>query len=193
MHKQFSPLQVFGRVNRDAQGEFLLPAAPAVLHDLSRVEHTRRDGEVDETSRPIVSPRPWSSSASPDNGSVPPEASVLPQRRYVPVRIKFAVAVASSASWLALSTWLAWAWMHDLAGMAGWPLTIAIVAGIALIPGFMNAFLATSLLLDRRPARQRLVGYPTLSVLIAAYNEEGAIADTLRSLALQDYPGMFEA
>ena len=193
MHKQFSPLQVFGRVNRDAQGEFLLPAGPAVLHDLSRVEHTRRDGEVDEGSRPIVSPRPWSSSASPDNGSVPPEASVLPQRRYVPVRIKFAVAVASSASWLALSTWLAWAWMHDLAGMAGWPLTIAIVAGIALIPGFMNAFLATSLLLDRRPARQRLVGYPTLSVLIAAYNEEGAIADTLRSLALQDYPGMFEA
>ncbi|MBA3507764.1 MAG: glycosyltransferase family 2 protein [Betaproteobacteria bacterium] len=83
--------------------------------------------------------------------------------------------------------------MHDLATMAGWPVAIAIVAGIALIPGFMNAFLATSLLLDRRPVRRRLVGYPSLSLLIAAYNEQASIAETLQSLDLQDYPGKFEA
>ena len=56
----------------------------------------------------------------------------------------------------------------------------------------MNAFLIASLLLDRRPARTKPSRYPPVSVLIAAYNEEASIADTLRSLANQDYPGGFE-
>jgi biofilm PGA synthesis N-glycosyltransferase PgaC len=187
MHKQFFPFDVLGDVIRNARGESLLPAAPA-LRDPS-VEHTPRDGDVN-----IVSPRPWSpSGAPPDSGSVSPEANVLPRRRYVSVTTKFAVAIASSVTWFGLSTWLAWAWLHELAALAGWSVAIIAVAGIALIPGFMNAFLATSLLLDRRPPRRRLVGYPALSILIAAYNEEASIADTLRSLALQDYPGGFEA
>ena len=47
--------------------------------------------------------------------------------------------------------------MHDLAALtprffALWALTF-----IAFVPGFMNAFLATSLLLDKRPARRALV------------------------------------
>jgi biofilm PGA synthesis N-glycosyltransferase PgaC len=63
---------------------------------------------------------------------------------------------------------------------------------MALVPGFMNAFLIASLVLDRRPPRRRPSRYPAVSILIAAYNEESSIADTLRSLAQQSYPGTFE-
>ena len=72
------------------------------------------------------------------------------------------------------------------------PLAWLAIGGMAFVPGFMNAFLITSLLLDRRPARQQPSRYPPLSILIAAYNEEPTIADTLRSIANQDYPGVFE-
>jgi biofilm PGA synthesis N-glycosyltransferase PgaC len=56
----------------------------------------------------------------------------------------------------------------------------------------MNAFLATSLLLDRRPARRPLDRYPGLSILIAAYNESSSIAETLKSIAKAAYPGDLE-
>jgi biofilm PGA synthesis N-glycosyltransferase PgaC len=56
----------------------------------------------------------------------------------------------------------------------------------------MNAFLVTSLLIDRRPRRHPRMNYPAVSILIAAYNEEGSIADTLKSIAAQDYPAPFE-
>ena len=193
MLKQFSLFDVLGRANRDAEGKFLLPAGSGARRD-TPVEHTLRDGDVDDRSRPSETPKPWSPAADlPEIGSEPPKANVLGPRRYVPVRVKFAVAVAASTTWLALTTWIAWGWMHDLAAMAGWPIAITIVGGIALIPGFMNAFLATSLLLDKRPVHRRLVGYPSLSILIAAYNEAASIADTLHSLAVQNYPGDFEA
>ena len=122
-----------------------------------------------------------------------PAANVALPRRYVLVRIKFAIALFSSLAWLALSTWVARSWMADLASVAGWPLAVMIVGGIALVPGFMTAFLATSLLLDRRPVRRSLVGYPSLTLLIAAYNEEAPIGDTIRSIDRQDYPGPLEA
>jgi biofilm PGA synthesis N-glycosyltransferase PgaC len=83
-------------------------------------------------------------------------------------------------------------WLHDLANLAGWPLALFIVGGIALAPGMMNAFLVTGLLLDRRPPRREPVDYPGISILVAAYNEESSIADTIRSLAEQRYPGKFE-
>ena len=54
----------------------------------------------------------------------------------------------------------------------GAPLAWLAIGGMALVPGFMNAFLIASLLLDRRPARQQPSRYPPLSILIAAYNEE---------------------
>ena len=56
-----------------------------------------------------------------------------------------------SGAWFAFTAWLALPWMRDLAQMASWPLALLVVGGIALVPGLMNAFLATSLLLDQRP------------------------------------------
>ena len=91
-----------------------------------------------------------------------------PQVPYLPVKAKFATAFCLSLAWTAFSTMMALPWMRDLAGLAGWPLSIFVVAGIALLAGMVNAF------------------------LVAAYNEQASIADTLTSLAQQQYPGEFE-
>lgn len=110
----------------------------------------------------------------------------------MPVRAKFAIAWSSSAAWTVLSAYLALPWFNDLAAFVGWPLAIFIVGGVAVLPGMMNAFLVAALLLDRRPPHRPPLQYPGISILIAAYNEESSIADTLRSVAEQRYPGEFE-
>jgi len=111
---------------------------------------------------------------------------------YLSVRTKFAIAFTVSVLWTIVSTLLALPWLHDLAAIVSWPVAIFAVGGIAVLPGMMNAFLVTGLLLDRRPPRKPLVDYPAISILVAAYNEESSIADTLQSIAAQNYPGEFE-
>ena len=111
---------------------------------------------------------------------------------YLRVRSKFALAMLASLMWFALTAWIAWPWMKDLAALLSWPAALLIVGGIALVPGLMNAFLAASLMLDRRPRRRLFARYPGVSILIAAFNEEHLIFETLSSIALQDYAGEFE-
>ena len=115
------------------------------------------------------------------------------RRRYVSVRWKFNIALTVALLWTAISVVAASAWMHDLADLthplfALWALTF-----IAFVPGFMNAFLATSLLLDKRPPRKIPEIYPGVTILIAAYNEEDGIGETLKSIAALNYSGAVEA
>jgi biofilm PGA synthesis N-glycosyltransferase PgaC len=112
---------------------------------------------------------------------------------YLSVRLKFLIAMGLALCWMESSTLLALAWFIPLAGHIGKPLAGLLIFGIAIGPGFMNAFLMSSLMLDRRPPRRKPAAYPPLSIIIAAYNEEKTIADTLQSLAGQAYPGGFEA
>ena len=111
---------------------------------------------------------------------------------YVRVRGKFTVALMLSFAWLVLTVWIALPWMRDLARLTNWLVALLVVGGIALVPGLMNAFLAVSLLLDRRPRRRTWDHYPAISILIAAYNEQDSILETLRSVGLQNYPGEME-
>jgi biofilm PGA synthesis N-glycosyltransferase PgaC len=108
---------------------------------------------------------------------------------YLPVSGKFLIALIGSAAWVAFSIWAAQAWMADLKGHIGIVLAVFLVYGIAIVPGFMNAFLAISLLLDKRPPHTALSVYPPISILIAAYNEEASIEETLVSIERQHYPG----
>ena len=113
-------------------------------------------------------------------------------RRYFSVTLKFAVSCFVALLWTMLSVWLSAPWMDDL-GRATHPLfALFAITFIAYVPGFMNAFLVTSLLQDRRPRRRTPAVYPGVSILIAAYNEEGAIEDTICTVAEEDYPGPIE-
>lgn len=133
-------------------------------------------------------------SSPPGPDTRPPGGNAPPPRRrfYVPVRAKFASATLLGIAWCALSVWLSQAWLHDLGELIGAAPALFVIAFIAYVPGFMNAFMAGSILLDRRPRRRRLADYPGVTVLVACYNEAANIGDTLTSLFAQDYPGPLE-
>jgi biofilm PGA synthesis N-glycosyltransferase PgaC len=109
-------------------------------------------------------------------------------RRYVAVRTKFAVALAVSLAWMVLSMWLATPWVRELSELT---MDVRGVRGGRHRDraGFMNAFILSSLLMDRRPRRVALAAFPPLTILVAAYNEADSIADTLVSIDRQRYPG----
>ena len=107
----------------------------------------------------------------------------------IPLQFKFCIALASALVWTTLSLWLAHEWLADLADLMGKPLTYALIFAIVVLPGMVNAFLVTSMLLDRRPTRREYKSMPGITILIAAYNEEASILSTLSSIAAQDYPG----
>lgn len=108
---------------------------------------------------------------------------------YLPVPAKFAWALVVAVGWTGLSIWLSLPWLADIADRWGAAFAVLAVTFIAYVPGFMNAFMIISLWSDKRPPRRALNVYPGVTVLIACYNEEGGIRDTLVSLAAQDYPG----
>jgi hypothetical protein len=93
------------------------------------------------------------------------EARPLPlpvqwRRRYYPVRLKFGIALAVALAWTMLSVWVSSRWIDQLSDVAGHIMALAAITFIAFVPGFMNAFMMTTLLLDRRPERRTLPLYP---------------------------------
>ena len=111
---------------------------------------------------------------------------------YVPPHVKFAAGVLIALLWAFISYRLAGAWIADLTKIAGSALAHFAIFAIAIVPGFMNAFLVCGLLLDLRPPRRPIASYPGVSILIAAYNEQDSIASTIESIARQNYPGELE-
>jgi biofilm PGA synthesis N-glycosyltransferase PgaC len=109
-------------------------------------------------------------------------------RPHLSVRTKFLFALLVATAWAALSTLLAERWFEELATHIGYGGSLFVILFVAILPGFMNAFVFASLLVDRRPAHAPLASYPPLTILVAAYNEAGQIGATLDSIARQDYP-----
>ena len=115
-----------------------------------------------------------------------------PRGSYMPVRTKLLFMFAFALSWMAISIYLAQPWIRNLTVVTGAVFAWLIVAGVALIPGYVNSFMIAGLLLDRRPGFTIPDKLPGLSVLIAAYNEEPSIGETLDSLQRQKYRGDLE-
>ena len=109
---------------------------------------------------------------------------------YLSVKIKFSIALSFALAWMGISIWLSLPWYHDLRSVIGPLLASFFIFFIAIIPGFMNAFVAMALLLDKRPPVLAEQSYPPVTILVAAWNEAGSIASSLRSIFLQDYPGI---
>jgi poly-beta-1,6-N-acetyl-D-glucosamine synthase len=114
------------------------------------------------------------------------------RRRYVPVTGKFVVAQVSALGWLGLSVLLSLPWVRELATTITVVPAILVVGFVAYLPGWLVAFLAVSLLLDRQPPLRR--SHPTIpvTVLVAACNEADRIQETISYIARQDYPGPIE-
>lgn len=110
-------------------------------------------------------------------------------RRYLSVPRKFGLALLITWAWVSFSLWLGWPWFQQLAADFGWGVAAFVLLGVALVPGMANAFVISGLMLDARPRYREPARFPPLTLLIAAYNEEDCIRDTLESLARQRYEG----
>lgn len=107
---------------------------------------------------------------------------------------KFWLSFIAALLWSIFSFELARGWIVEFGSVVGLTLSALAIFGIAIIPGFMNAFMVASLLLDLRPPRKRKVDiYPSITILIAAYNEQDNILSTLESIDRQNYPGLLRA
>ena len=111
---------------------------------------------------------------------------------YVSVNKKFNFSILIAALWAIFSIWVARFWFDDLSNQIGGFLAGYLILFIAIIPGFINAFMFASLMLDKRPTRTHLKSYPALSILVACYNEEKNISSTILSIYKQKYPGALE-
>ena len=114
------------------------------------------------------------------------------RRVYVPVKVKFTFSTIFALTWVGASWVLAQHWVGDLSQVAGHGPAVMIIFFIALLPGFLNAHILSSVVLDRPPALPLDLKFPKVSLLIAAYNEAENIAETFRGIRGQDYPGELE-
>lgn len=124
----------------------------------------------------------------------PPERPPAPWRIaghgfYLSVRVRFVASVLAGLAWAGFSAWLALPWISELGRLLTLPIAAAVIAAIAIIPGYLNVQLVTSLVLDRPRPLVFLHAFPGLTLLIAAYNEEASIEETLRYALRQDYGG----
>jgi len=106
--------------------------------------------------------------------------------------VKYIFSLIFSSLWCILSVYLGYPWIKELSNYFGWILSWVMVSGIALIPGMALSFVNFSLLVDKRPKLKSRPNLPPLSILIAAYNEEDCIYDTLKTIYDQKYPSPFE-
>ena len=111
---------------------------------------------------------------------------------YISVNSKYIISIIVALIWTTLALYLAGPWINDLSQYIGSFLAHFVIYGIAIFPGFMNAFLISSLLLDKRPKIKEHINYPPLTILIPAYNEEDTICDTIHSILLQEYTNDFK-
>jgi biofilm PGA synthesis N-glycosyltransferase PgaC len=115
------------------------------------------------------------------------------KKLYVSINKKFVLSHLSSAVWLTFSIYLSLPWLKDLSEIVTLPISILIIGGIAYLPGYMNAFLVMSLLLDRQPSFKNPDPDKEVTLLVAAFNEENTIFQTLSYVASQDYKGKIKA
>lgn len=111
------------------------------------------------------------------------------QRLYLRLHLKLLFVVGIALAWAGLSLWLAIPWIDELSNSITLPLAIAVIGGIAIVPGYLNANLIASLLIDRPPPLRFDLSFPALTVVIACFNEEDTIEETLDYVLRSDYPG----
>ncbi len=94
--------------------------------------------------------------------------------------------------WFAACAYLALPWIGDL-GQVISPLgALLVIFGLALFPGYLNAFLCSSLLLSKAVDLQGPAKWPDITILVPAHNEQQALEGTVKSVLCSDYPGQLK-
>jgi biofilm PGA synthesis N-glycosyltransferase PgaC len=109
--------------------------------------------------------------------------------------VLFALVFALTVAWVGFAVWASDAWRHELEQAIGPVMAWVIPILLAYIPGLVIGFMIFTLLLS--PYRELSLappagGWPPVTVLIAARNEEAGIAATLQRLANLAYGGAVE-
>ena len=164
-------------------------AATSGLHGQSNAAVRRWEDTLTSVVEPRVDPGPAELGQAPGMHRSYVVPAPTTSRFYVSIRWKFGLAVTFAAAWLGFSIWLSIPWISGLAAHISLAAAIVIVTLLAFLPGFVLALLFASLVLDRQPPFKVVSPTTGVTVLIAARNEEGAIGDTIHSLANQDYAG----
>jgi poly-beta-1,6-N-acetyl-D-glucosamine synthase len=97
-----------------------------------------------------------------------------------------------SQLWFLISVFLARPWLEELSAVTGPLPAILIIFFIALFPGFLNAHIVASIILDSPPPLPLDIKYPPVTILMAAYNEAANVRETFRGIAGQDYPALVQ-
>ena len=126
----------------------------------------------------------------------PPQTTVRGQRAlhrrrdlYIPVAYKYVLSALMATIWMAASAAYSWPWFADLRSAVGPVIALVVIALVAWLPGWIVAFLATSLVLDRQPPLRVSTPVDAVTVIIAARNEASSIAETVRYVARSDHAG----
>lgn len=114
------------------------------------------------------------------------------RKRAVRRNLIFIASLAFATAWMLFSIWLSVPWLSDLGELTHPAIAITVLTFIAYVPGFMNAFLLSTLALRPSQLKQEPEHWPGLTVLVAAYQEEQLIAQTLENLSALTYPGKVE-
>lgn len=93
--------------------------------------------------------------------------------------------------WVSFSVFIALPWISDISQVFTKTIAVLIVGGIAIIPGAAMAFVYATMAYFKHKKPKENYG-ELVSVLVAAYNEEDSIIDTLNSLTKQNYLGDIE-
>lgn len=123
------------------------------------------------------------------HSKIKPQTRASDRKLYIPVKNKFTISIILGLIWTVFSVYFSIPWLKDLSVYISLPAAILVISGIAYIPGYFNAFMVSSLLLDRQPKIKISSPKEPVTVLIACYNEEEGVEDTVKYVAAQDYEG----
>lgn len=108
---------------------------------------------------------------------------------YIPVVSKFWISHFYAILWLMFSVYLSLSWIRDLEQLIGIIPSVLIIAGIAYIPGYLNAFMIFSLLYDKQPKLKIKNPKEPVTIFISCKNEEIRIRETIKFISEQEYNG----
>jgi biofilm PGA synthesis N-glycosyltransferase PgaC len=172
-----------------------------------RFDDAARGGATSSSPRPLDDPgtvsgdrdlqilqaRPRGDELSPWTRRQAPPSELRPT-------IRFAVASLLTFAWVAFSVWLSGPWRDELEAAIGPVMAWVIPILLAYIPGLVVGFMIFTLLItpyQRLPLEPPAgdwpaTEWPSVTIVIAAWNESDAIARTLERIADLRYQGSVE-